>query len=76
MDKCQLILCFSAKVEQEYIVLLAKYDCDIGASHALAEGLSEDNEVIKAEIKKMEVCNTFDLKFNMYMCRTVISFFH
>ncbi|XP_011166891.1 homeobox protein cut-like 1 isoform X2 [Solenopsis invicta] len=43
-----------AKVEQEYVVVLAKYDCDVGMLHALTEELSKDNEVIKAEIKEME----------------------
>ncbi|KAL6257141.1 hypothetical protein P5V15_012073 [Pogonomyrmex californicus] len=43
-----------AKVEQEYTTVLAKYDCDIGAFHALMEKLSEDHEAIKAEIRNME----------------------
>lgn len=42
------------KVEQQYITILTKYDCDISASHALTEKLSKDNEVIKAKIKEME----------------------
>ncbi|XP_029666313.1 dynein regulatory complex protein 10-like isoform X3 [Formica exsecta] len=45
---------FSAKVEQKYIDLLAKYDRDIGAFHALMEELSKDKEVIKVETKNME----------------------
>ncbi|XP_029666311.1 dynein regulatory complex protein 10-like isoform X1 [Formica exsecta] len=43
-----------AKVEQKYIDLLAKYDRDIGAFHALMEELSKDKEVIKVETKNME----------------------
>ncbi|TGZ51487.1 uncharacterized protein [Temnothorax longispinosus] len=43
-----------AKVEQEYITFLAKYDCDIGASHTLTEELSRDNEAVKAKIKEIE----------------------
>ncbi|XP_011871499.1 PREDICTED: uncharacterized protein LOC105564030 [Vollenhovia emeryi] len=43
-----------AQVEREYITLLAKYDCDIGAFHKLAEELSRENEAVKGEIKEME----------------------
>ncbi|XP_036145302.1 uncharacterized protein LOC105828955 isoform X2 [Monomorium pharaonis] len=43
-----------AEIEREYVAVLAKYDCDISACHALTEKLSKDNEVIKAEIKEME----------------------
>ncbi|KYM87833.1 hypothetical protein ALC53_03268 [Atta colombica] len=43
-----------ANIEQQYIALLAKYDCDIGASHALTEELSKNNEIIKGKIKEME----------------------
>lgn len=53
------MLYFSAKVEQEYITLLAEYDFNIGAFHTLTEKLSKDNETIKAEIKEMEVCNVY-----------------
>ncbi|KYM98275.1 hypothetical protein ALC62_10978, partial [Cyphomyrmex costatus] len=43
-----------ANIEQQYIVLLAKYDCDIGTTHALKEELSKNNEIIKEKIKEME----------------------
>ncbi|KAL0118221.1 hypothetical protein PUN28_009104 [Cardiocondyla obscurior] len=43
-----------AKIEQEYIALLAQYDRDIGVSHALKEQLLKDNEAIKTEINEME----------------------
>ncbi|KYQ59543.1 hypothetical protein ALC60_01528 [Trachymyrmex zeteki] len=43
-----------ANIEQQYIALLAKYDCDIGASHALTEELSKNNEIIIEKIKEME----------------------
>ncbi|XP_072760893.1 uncharacterized protein [Anoplolepis gracilipes] len=42
-----------AEVEQKYIDLLAKYDRDIGAFHALTEKLSKDKEVIKEETKNI-----------------------
>jgi len=47
--------------------LIAKYDCDIGAAHALMEKLSKDNEVLKAETENMEVCNLF-FEFKYLMC--------
>ncbi|GAB1861312.1 Dynein regulatory complex protein 10 [Camponotus japonicus] len=43
-----------AEVEQKYVDLLAKYDRDIGAFHALTEKLSKDKEDIKAETNHME----------------------
>ncbi|XP_012232314.2 dynein regulatory complex protein 10-like [Linepithema humile] len=43
-----------AKIEQEYKDLIAKYDCDIGAAHALMEKLSKDKEVLKTETESME----------------------